>query len=295
MSSRSRCRRQSAFTLVELLVVIGIVAVLIGMLLPVLGKVQRQARSVQCLSNLRQIGMGYMQYCNEQKGRNIAYFNQANPTSMDFNWTGAIKPYLPTVAYLTPKTAQLVSKNVLFCPEAQELSGVDLTGYGQDWGAVNKPWNGQYATGNGSRWWERDTGTSVPATTAWWASSYGINYYLYTNQKGPQGPNGGVLHWSNLSDVRPGNMTPMIFDSAWNDVAPYETDMVPLDLKDSKVVNGVTYPNSSQSNRMTINRHNMAINIVFCDGSASSVLLNDLPSLTWHMGWKPYKWTLPKQ
>src|SRR5688572_25960380 len=64
MPSRSR-----SFTVLDLLVVIGIIAVLLSILLPTLARVRAVAVSAQCLSNLRQIGQAAHMYANENKGQ----------------------------------------------------------------------------------------------------------------------------------------------------------------------------------------------------------------------------------
>lgn len=70
---------RKAFTLVELLVVIGIIAVLIGVLLPVLASARRAAETAQCLSNLRQIGQGFAMYSSESLGWVIPGFIRKQP------------------------------------------------------------------------------------------------------------------------------------------------------------------------------------------------------------------------
>jgi prepilin-type N-terminal cleavage/methylation domain-containing protein/prepilin-type processing-associated H-X9-DG protein len=78
--------RKFGFTLVELLVVIGIIAILVGILLPVLGRARENARRVQCMSNLRQVATAFFMYTQDNKGwfPNCAVFGGPSATALGY-------------------------------------------------------------------------------------------------------------------------------------------------------------------------------------------------------------------
>jgi prepilin-type N-terminal cleavage/methylation domain-containing protein/prepilin-type processing-associated H-X9-DG protein len=106
----SQCR--AAFTLVELLVVIGIIGLLISILLPALGRARQQANKVACESNLRQIGQAMVLYTMDNQG--------ALPYGF---WNGAWNPFTVSNG---PANYNIASEwDVLLEPEMTRVAGSD--------------------------------------------------------------------------------------------------------------------------------------------------------------------------
>ena len=88
MPLRHTHRPRGAFTLVELLVVIGIIALLVGILLPAIGGARRQANTTACLANLRSIGQGRNLYITENRHDLPYLFCYAGGANPDMMWHG---------------------------------------------------------------------------------------------------------------------------------------------------------------------------------------------------------------
>lgn len=93
--SRHSNRSNFAFTLIELLVVISIIALLIGILLPALGAARSSAKDMQCLSNLRQIGIGVYGYAQDyDETLPISFFSVGTGVDDETDWAVQIAAYM---------------------------------------------------------------------------------------------------------------------------------------------------------------------------------------------------------
>ena len=125
-----------AFTLVELLVVIAIIAVLVAILLPALSKARAQANQVACCSNLRQIGMGFLLYAQENHRMWPVFYNYSSPgvisseqdTCEGYALECMLSQYIGTQLYYTSTQAnQYVAGGIWICP-ASDLRTVTTNG-----------------------------------------------------------------------------------------------------------------------------------------------------------------------
>jgi prepilin-type processing-associated H-X9-DG protein len=233
--------------LVELLVVIGIIALLIAILMPALGKARRQARTAQCMSNLRQLGLAYQTYLSSFKNRGFPY-----DQTYDLFWMTVIKPYHGNNA------------PVRWCPEASELSG--------GWGSTAKAWgptNGGFINDHSGSY----------AINGWWYQLWadGTDHGWYY----PDRVANEKIFWRTPVTGTSTSDIPLWMDSSWVDAWPRETDAPPTTFADG----GGNPQNSMQ--RVCIPRHGRAVNICFFDTHVETVELERLWQLKWNRTFVP--------
>ena len=118
-STVRRSTRRRGFTLIELLIVISIIAILAAILFPVFSRARENARRASCLSNMKQIGLGMLQYAQDYDERYYGATHVENPAALipllaGIGWAGGVYPYV--------KSAQVYK-----CPnDTNEGSGANV-------------------------------------------------------------------------------------------------------------------------------------------------------------------------
>ena len=118
--------RGEGFTLIELLTVMAIMAVLAGLLFPVIAKSREQARKTVCMSNLRQIGMALSMYATNHAGRIPLTEGYETWRATHHIWDGTRNPprYLG-LGYLHEKFGYGVKGEMYYCPSANGICRMD--------------------------------------------------------------------------------------------------------------------------------------------------------------------------
>ena len=250
-----------AFTLIELLVVIAIIAILAALLLPALSRAKQKAKQVQCLSNIKQIGLANSMYVSDYS-KTVVYQDAVEGYVL---WLEKIAQYSAKVdkvricPSITHQSVQRVPK------PTQALDSYGTCDEAWIWGPVN----GKY-----------------------WYGGYSFNGWMYSD-----GPASSSYEFKKETAVQRPVETPVFGDAMWVDAWPQATDPAPRNLYEGwgYPPGGMGRFGLARHGSIGVPPRNVApgtklpgsINISFVDGHGGLWQLNRLWNLYWHRDYVP--------
>lgn len=256
MKTKDLSPKRSGFTLIELLVVIAIIAILAALLLPALSRAKQRAKSIQCLSNVRQWGQLFALYCSD------------NNDSMPIGWSVMANGYKG--AWMSALRSYYSNPDIRVCPATLHFRS-----------ELANPFN----TAMDATFWSWGIdGVGNYTTPAWGEAgdygSYGINAWAHNPQDWQTAANTAQYYWRKMGTARGADTIPLFADCMWDGTPVYPTDTPPL--RQGYQVSG----SQEDMSVFCIPRHpsRRPVNMVFLDTSVRNVGLKELWSLQWYAG-----------
>ena len=252
--------RKKAFTLIELMVVIAVLAILLALLGGSMAQAKKKTLATHCISNLRQWGVGWMIYTDDHQGS----FSPGNTVIFPRGeWVLALQDYYNR------------KPDLLLCPSARMRRGPGENEHLLPVGSLEAV---EYGGPQSCFEFPIIDYSQVRRSVArrWLLGSYGINNWVYNPPPEVTEIQGRPTsrNWRTINVPKPADI-PLFADSMWRGGGPDYLQSAPR-------FNGEWNGYDAEFNHFAIARHARGINLVFVDGSVRYRAARELWALPWH-------------